>query len=242
MAHVTDGKLNLLLLPWPLRVHATDFHPLAESIQPRRVEPFGFFRFEPSEPFDVALVDRLLESATAQTDHVDSVVLPESSVPDTELGALEAVLSRHGVTLLIAGLREEPGPENPLASNWVHLGASFDGSWSHYRQDKHHRWSLDRSQIEQYHLDRRPRPSRPVVGGDRGATPVGAGPDRGDGDMVVSLVCEDLAHIDDVVEVIRDVGPTLSSRSCSTDRSSLRAGRPGTRVCSPTTPGRRSSP
>ena len=209
LAHVTDGKLNLLLLPWPLRVHATDFHPMPESIQPRRVEPFGFFRFEPSEPFDVALVDRLLESATAQTDHVDSVVLPESSVPHTELGALEAILSRHGVTLLIAGLRQEPGPENPLGSNWVHLGASFDGRWSHYRQDKHHRWSLDRSQIEQYHLteilDPRVRWWEALELRRRSLEIL----ERGDGDVIASLVCEDLAHLDDVIDLIRAVGPTL---------------------------------
>ena len=35
LAQAADGPLNVLLLPWPLRVAATDFHPLPESIQAR---------------------------------------------------------------------------------------------------------------------------------------------------------------------------------------------------------------
>ena len=44
-ARSAHGPLNMLLLPWPLRVTATDFHPVPQSIQARQVEPFGFFRF-----------------------------------------------------------------------------------------------------------------------------------------------------------------------------------------------------
>ena len=134
---------------------------------------------------------------------------PRGSVPHIELGALEAVLSRHGVTLLIAGLRQEPGPGSPFGSNWVHFGASFDGRWSHYRQDKHHRWSLDRSQIEQYHLtevlDPRVRWWEALELRRRSLEIL----ERGDGDVIASLVCEDLAHLDDVIDLIRAVGPTL---------------------------------
>ena len=208
-ADAVRGSLNVLLLPWPLRVTAADFQPLPESIQARPVEPFGFFRFQPFEPFDVELIDRLLASAMAHADRVDCVVLPESSLPHADLGALEAVLSRHGVTLLIAGLRDEPGPGNQFGSNWVHFGASLDGQWSHRRQDKHHRWSLDRNQIEQYHLagvlDPRVRWWEALELNRRSLQVL----ERDDGPVIASLVCEDLAHIDDVVELIRAVGPTL---------------------------------
>jgi hypothetical protein len=203
------GSLNVLLLPWPLRIRPADFHPLPESIQPRRVEPFGFFRFQPSEPFDISLVDRLLASAKAHTDRVDLVVLPESSVPHTDLAALEATLARHDVPLVIAGVRGEAGPEDLFGSNWVHFGASLDGRWSHHRQDKHHRWSLDRHQIEQYHLtgvlDPQVRWWEALELRRRSLQVI----ERGDGDVIASLVCEDLAHIDDVVDLMRAVGPTL---------------------------------
>ena len=208
-ARTAQNPLNVVLLPWPLRVTVTDFHPLPQSIQARQVEPFGFFRFQPSETFDVRLVDRLLTSAMAHADRVDCVVLPESSVPHTDLGALEAVLSRHGVTLLIAGLRDGPRPGNLFGSNWVHFGASLDGQWSHYRQDKHHRWSLDRSQIEQYHLaevlDPRVRWWEALELNRRSLEVL----ERDDGDVIASLVCEDLGHVDDVVELMRAIGPTL---------------------------------
>jgi hypothetical protein len=51
--HAAHGPLNVLLLPWPLRVSAEDFHPLPDTVQERAVEPFGFFQFQPSEPFSL---------------------------------------------------------------------------------------------------------------------------------------------------------------------------------------------
>src|SRR3712207_8707681 len=75
---------------------------------------------------------------------LDAVVFPESCVPAEALQPLEAVLARHGVTVLLAGARDPV--EDPLRqpSNWVHLGVHVGGCWSHYRQNKHHRWFLDR--------------------------------------------------------------------------------------------------
>src|SRR5262249_40969331 len=134
---------------------------------------------------------------------------PESSIPRKALPELEAILSRHGVTMLIAGVRDAAGGETGLASNWVHLGASIGDRWWHYRQEKHHRWSLDRSQVEQYHLTNvldphvrwweaiaLPRRSLEVM-------------ERDDGAAIASLVCEELSQIDDVIQLMRAVGPTL---------------------------------
>jgi hypothetical protein len=208
-SRAAHGPLNMLLLPWPLRVAPADFHALPESIHERPVEPFGFFAFQPAEPLDIGLVDRLLASAASQADRVDAVVLPESSVSRQDLAALEAVLFRHGVGLLIAGLREEPCPRSPYGSNWVHFGASVDGRWSHYRQDKHHRWSLDASQIDQYHLgevlDPRVRWWEALELRRRSLEVL----ERDDGQVFASLVCEDLAQLDDVLDLMRAVGPTL---------------------------------
>jgi hypothetical protein len=203
------GEMNVLLLPWPLQVSPKDFQALPQSIHERNIEPFGLFRYQPSEPFDVSHVDRLLSSAAAHVDRVDAVVAPESSVPHEALAELEATLSRHDVTMLVAGLRNGPRHANGLTSNWVHFGASVDGHWRHYRQDKHHRWSLDRSQIEQYHLasvlDPRVRWWEAIEIKRRSLQVL----EREDGHTIASLVCEDLAQIDEVVELLRAVGPTL---------------------------------
>jgi hypothetical protein len=201
--------LNVVLLPWPLRVAAGDFHPVRKSIRERDLEPWGYFQFEPSEPLDVSLVDGLLTSAREHVDRVDIVVLPESAVGRCDLSRVEAALSRHGVAMLIAGVRDGSAGPNSFASNWVHFGAEYGGRWWNYRQDKHHRWSLDRSQIEQYHLeavlDPRVRWWEAIEINRRSLQII----ERDDGHTIASLVCEDLAHIDDVFDLLRTVGPSL---------------------------------
>jgi hypothetical protein len=201
--------LNMLLLPWPLRVSADDFRALPQSVHEREVEPFGFFRYEPSEPFDLPLVERLLTLAAEHVDQVDAVVLPESSVAPEDLRGLETVLSRNGVALVIAGVRGGSAGPDSFGSNSVYFGASRDGEWWHHRQHKHHRWSLDRSQIEQYHLeevlDPRVRWWEAIKLERRSLEMI----ERNDGHTIAALVCEDLAQIDEVADLLRSVGPTL---------------------------------
>ena len=212
---------NLLLLPWPLRVRESDFRPLASSVRRLDKEPFGFFEFAPSETLDLDLMGRMIVAARDEVDAVDVLVLPESAVDEGDINDLEALLDRHGVTMLITGVRQHSPQPGRHPGNWVHTGvsprlekgASLPNStgeqWFHIRQNKHHRWSLDETQIYQYHLGGAlhpgirwweamdvPRRTIQFVG-------------LGDEITLVSLVCEDLAQIDEVAEVIRSVGPTL---------------------------------
>src|SRR5580700_309422 len=155
---------NLLLLPWPLRVRESDFRPVEVSVQRVDKEPFGFFEFAPSERLDLDLVSRVIVAARDEVDGVDGVVLPESAVDESDVNDLEALLDRHGVAMLITGVRQRSPQAGRLPSNWVHIGAnprlekgaSLPGStgeeWFHIRQNKHNRWSLDEGQILQYHL------------------------------------------------------------------------------------------
>jgi hypothetical protein len=193
------------------------------SVRRLAKEPFGFFEFAPEERLDLGLVDRMLIAARDEVGRVDVVVLPESAVEESELDALEALLDRHGVVYLQAGLRRRSNRPGGLGSNQMHIGVNprlekggpFPGSpggqWFHIRQDKHHRWSLDESQIYQYHLGgalhphvrwweaiETPRRTVQVV-------------EVAQGVAIVSLVCEDLAQNDDVAELIRSIGPTLVS-------------------------------
>jgi hypothetical protein len=201
--------LNIVLLPWPLRVRASDFRPLEASVQRTEREPFGFFEFTPAEPLDLGLVDRLLTAARDEVDAVDIVVLPESAVPDSAIDDLETVLHRHGVGVLMAGIRDTATPAGHLPGNWVHLGVRLGGRWWHYRQNKHHRWSLDEGQLLQYHLggaldpalrwwETMEVPRRRVQFLELGG-----------GITVVAVVCEDLARLDAVADLLRTVGPTL---------------------------------
>ena len=202
-------RVNYLLLPWPLRIRASDFRPVRGPLQRLANDPFGFFEFAPSERLDLDLVDRMLAAARDQAGAVDVVVLPESAVEHAEIDDLEALLARHGVTGLITGIRERPAQPGQFPRNWVHIGVSTGGQWMHIRQNKHHRWSLDDTQIRQYHL------GGPLHPHTRWWEAIEVPPrsvqfvEFGDGVTLASLVCEDLAQTDDVASVIRSVGPMI---------------------------------
>jgi len=198
-----------LLLPWPLRVRESDFRPVAGPLPELADQPFGFFEFAPSERLDLDLVDRMLAAALDEVDTVNAVILPESAVDVGEIDGLEALLGRHGVTGLITGVRGHPEQPGQFPRNWVHIGVSTGEAWVHIRQRKHHRWSLDESQIYQYHLGGALHPHirwwEAMEVPPRSVQFV----EIGDGVTLVSLVCEDLAQIDDVASVIRSVGPMI---------------------------------
>jgi hypothetical protein len=203
------GRWRLLLLPWPLQVGEGDFRPVRGSVRRRPVEPYGYFEFGPAESLDVALVDRLLQAARRDVGEIDMVVLPESAVAHADIERLESVLGRHRVPMLVTGVRSGADDGGPYGSNWVHLGVSTAGRWWHFRQDKHHRWSLEPSQIAQYHLDRVLDPGvrwwEAIEVRRRSLQIV----ERDDGLTMASLVCEDLAHVDEVMDLLREVGPAL---------------------------------
>jgi hypothetical protein len=212
---------NVLLLPWPLRVRDVDFRAIPGSVQRLEKEPFGFFEFAPSRPLDLDLVDRTLRAAREEVGNVDIVMMPESAVEEGEISDLETLLDRQGVASLRTGVRGRSPGSGQRPGNWVHigvnprldpsgpLGAGGPQDWFHLRQNKHHRWSLDESQILQYHLGSvlhphirwyesidTPRPSVQFM-------------ETGAGTLTANIVCEDLTQNDEVEEIIRSVGPTF---------------------------------
>jgi hypothetical protein len=203
-----DVGVNYLLLPWPLRVRESDFRPLEGSVHGHGKDTFGFFEFVPSEGLDLDLVDRMLVAARDEAARVHVVVLPESAVDAGEIDALEALLERHGVIGLITGVRQRAQGPGQFPGNWVHVGVSNGERWVHIRQSKHHRWSLDEEQVYQYHLGGALHPHirwwEAMEVPRRSVQFVEAG-----GATLVALVCEDLAQIDEVAEVVRSVGPTM---------------------------------
>jgi hypothetical protein len=219
-ADLSAEHARILLLPWPLRVRTSDFRPVAGPIRRQSKEPYGFFEFAPQEPLDLDLLDRVLVAARDEAGSVDVVYLPESAVDEAEIEPLEALLHRHGVIFLQTGVREHSPDASRFAGNAIHMGVNpilekgaspageVGAPWFHYRQAKHHRWSLDEAQIQQYHLGGVlhphvrwweamdvPRRSIEVVEVAELA--------------LACLVCEDLAQNDDAANLIRSVGPTI---------------------------------
>ncbi|HEX6518828.1 MAG TPA: hypothetical protein VF070_02280 [Streptosporangiaceae bacterium] len=217
---VTSEYATLLLLPWPLRVRASDFRPVAGSVHKQAKEATGFFEFAPAEGLDLDLLDRVLAAAREEVNSVDLVVLPESAVDEDDIEELENVLHRHGVIFLQAGVRQRSRQPGRMPGNWVHIGfnarlekgAALPGPegrpWFHLRQNKHHRWSLDESQIFQYHLGGVLHPDirwQEAMEAPRLAVAFIEVAEL----TLVSLVCEDLAQNDDLADLMRSVGPTV---------------------------------
>ena len=50
--------------------------------------------------------------------------MPESAVDASEIDELEAVLDRHGVIYLTAGVRQRSPRPGRLGENWVHMGVN----------------------------------------------------------------------------------------------------------------------
>ncbi len=212
---------NLLLLPWPLRVRESDFRAAEGSVQDFAGETFGLFEFVPSERLDLDLVDRLLVAARDEVESVESVCLPESAVDEADIDDLEAVLASHGVIHLTAGVRQSSAEPGRLPRNWVHTGinpvlvkgsplpTSAGDRWLHIRQHKFHRWALDEGQIYQYRLGSALHPHVRWWEGIEVPRQELQFLELGEEITLASLVCEDLAQIDDVAEILRSVGPTI---------------------------------
>ena len=162
----------------------------------------------------------MLTAARQEVNAVDVVVLPESAVDESEIDDLEALLDRHGVVSLHTGVRQRSADPARPPGNWIHTGfnvrlqkgrpppSADGGAWFHIRQNKHHRWSLDESQIKQYHLGSVLHPH--IRWWEAMEVPRRAVHFIEVAELTtVSLVCEDLAENDNVAELIRSVGPTV---------------------------------
>ncbi len=211
---------TILLLPWPLTVRASDFHQVEGSVARKEKDPFGFFEFAPDEGLDLDLLDRVLLAARREAGSVDVVVLPEAAIEDREIADLEALLDAHGVVYLQAGVRQPIRQPDKFPHNWMHIGVNpalekgrslqSEGRqpWFHIRQNKHHRWMLDESQVDQYHLGSSLHPH--IRWWEAMDVPRKAIHFVEVAEMVlVSLICQDLAdQNDDIAQLIRSVGPT----------------------------------
>lgn len=201
--------LAIVLVPWPLFVRARDFRPAAQApIENMDLDRFGFFEFAPEAPLDHELLHGLLAEALEEEGRIDAVVFPEDAVDPAETAALERTLDEYGANFLVAGVRQPP-EEGHFGRNYLHFGVRTPSGWESYEQDKHHRWCLDEGQIHQYHL------SRSLDAGKLWWEAIDVREralhvfDLGLGVTATPLVCEDLARLDEVAELVRRIGPSL---------------------------------
>lgn len=199
---------NLLLVPWPFEIGPRAFRPVPGPLVNMDSSLFGFFQFDPGFDLDLGWLARLVEVALRRVECLDAVILPEAAIDRWEVAEVERLLSRHRVASLFTGVREAPTVGH-LGHNYVHISVRTAAGWESYQQAKHHRWCLDASQIRQYHLSRSLDPGRQWWEAiDLPARTLEI-IDVGGGGVAAPLVCEDLARMDEVADLLRRMGPSL---------------------------------
>jgi len=206
-----ENTLNILAIPFPLKIDYQAFRPVAYSGQNKDVDQFRYFDYAPTEEFEPGKVIRLLAAANKKVEQVDIIVFPESALTEEDLeklqGALQSSHCQDQIPMIITGIRAKGDWEE--GQNKVRLSVHFAGKWYNLGQDKHHRWKLDKSQLEQYSLRRSLSPQHQWWE----AIDI---PPRKLTFMVPNtwltlcpLICEDLAQLEPISDLIRGVGPNL---------------------------------
>lgn len=210
-----EKSLNLLLVPFPYRIADDAF--VASRAQSRKGK---YFSVEPTwlRELDISgfikFVRGLIARSKEHVKEVDGVVFPEGALTLDFAQAAAKALGRDGLEFLISGVsRTSPSG----SSNLAYTALFNDGKIIlETLQSKRHRWKLEKSQIERYQLSKSLAP----INHSRGwweDIQVGLSDDSSavrftvfrPGATMAVLICEDLARIEPIQQVIRSVGPNL---------------------------------
>lgn len=224
-----DRPLKIMMVPFPYHIDAECFGPVDVASVATPAQPWGWFHIlplwlGPKRRGDMVrragefadFVVGLVEEAGRDGVPVSAVILPEAALNETFFATLfDAVLRRcPDVELLVSGTSEYPIAGGGLRSGNFVAQAVFlnqDGKRQGARtiREKHHRWRLERGQIELYGLGSRLNPGTLWWEGiditSRSLDMVTFRP----GATMTTLICEDLARVDPCQGAVRSVGPTL---------------------------------
>lgn len=205
--------VNVMVIPVPYSVSSKQFRRCADYMGGEQsVHNFNYFEYASDESLDVGHVVALVRKAHREVERVHMLVFPEAALTHSDLDRLKEALQSeikapYQMPLIITGLWG--GRDLSEKRNQVVLSAFFANKWYDLRQDKHHRWKLDEDQIKRYSLAERLTVESQWWEGidlkDRSLTFLAA-----NGWLTLCpLICEDLAQLEPVSDLIRGVGPTL---------------------------------
>jgi hypothetical protein len=202
-------SLNVLLVPWPMDVRPSDFEPVDCATQ-SIAEGFRFFTFHPKRPGlkqrTVAL-GKMLSSAKDIVGKVDGVLLPELALASgDEKAVAKEIWTKAPNAFLISGIGSNSVKGRFGTNKAIFAPGRFSKA---VEQEKHHRWQLDGSQLDQYGLGSKLDPNEkwwehiPIE--KREISFFGVS----ERILLSLLICEDLARQDPIADVIHSVGPNL---------------------------------
>jgi hypothetical protein len=197
-----EHELNLLLVPFPLKVDSSCFRAVSEENWPASLcSGYGMFEYEIPQ-LDFKALHRVIVAGLAASQKIHAVVFPELSIREDQLKELVKFISeRIDSAFVICGVGGVK--TNQAVWAWRHSGVMHI-----HKQNKHHRWLLSKDQINRYHLQSK-LPDldywEHISIGSRSLkflsfTPWLTG---------CILICEDLARQDPIADAVRAVGPNL---------------------------------
>ncbi|MCC5977925.1 MAG: hypothetical protein JJU21_07680 [Salinarimonas sp.] len=212
-----DGNaLNVLAIPYPYRIAASDFKPGNRNI----AEPDGSWNWFaltqswlPTNKKAVAqFVLELIREAEKDCGTVHGVVFPEYALNWETYSELVQHIRTDapGVEFIVAG---SSGDEEGAKGNFV-LTTTFEEAKQErkaltYSRAKHHRWRLDKAQIKEYGLASALDP-HVLWWEDIAIEPRKVGLTAFRKRSIFStLICEDLARSEPCHSAVRSVGPNL---------------------------------
>lgn len=213
-----ERSINILAVPYPFSTHSKDFKSV-----PYKNHPTRYFKID-IEEFEIdrirlihSIADKLIELKT-RISRVHIVLMPELSLTKKEYDYMLLLLFKYRkqityLPIVIVGVMSDDfsNQENPheVYNNEVKIASYFAGRWYDLNQRKHHRWRLDKNQLVQYQLATKLPTHRNwfeyISTSQRKLTVFSPNSWL----SIVALICEDLARLEPVSEVIRGIGPTL---------------------------------
>jgi hypothetical protein len=206
-----EKTVNILAIPMPYEIDSQAFWPCEYPGQGEDAKNFKYFEYKRHERLEIDKVINLLDAAHKEVDRVHIIVFPELALTETDFRDLKLALVNkikppNQIPMIITGIRGKDGER----INQVKLSVFFANKWYDMGQDKHHKWKLDRRQIEQYSLGGRLNVQ------SQWWEAIDLQPPRQltflvpNGWLTICpLICEDLAQLEPVSDLIRGVGPTL---------------------------------
>lgn len=219
-----NRTFSILLLPWPRKINTLDFKAVEEPDKKLGLhDRLGLFHYKPEDDWlDPKELRQTLASAKREVGNIDMVILPECALRHKDIETLEAEIGSgtYGVSAYVAGVRGGADDEI-FTDNMVFFKMGYadrkgqmryespGGDDPDEQQHKHHRWKIDRFQVENYSLGYVLSPNvkwwESIRIRPRKVTFINVGNEL----TICPLICEDLARQDPIADLIRTVGPSL---------------------------------
>lgn len=221
----TASPFNLIVIPLPFQVKAQAFKGT-----PSKEASWGWFHVDPhwcpasGDKLSIengfqefwSFVQNIMDAGARDVGTIHGLVFPEAALSFEVFRLLcEKLSGRQGFELLVAGIFDSNDPSGSIRTgNFAAMarreaGPSGAFTFDISTREKHHRWRIEKSQIEAYALGSSLDSNR---GWWEDIEILNRSLDvfvlRGVA-TVTTLICEDLARSDPCQELVRGIGPNL---------------------------------